>query len=165
MYNLNWLFIEIEHQLYTRRQLKWGYFFVYLVGFICLYVFICPNHGIWKFPGQVSNPCHSSDNTGSLNCWASREFWWDYLLLLLLGFFFVFCGLFFFFCPFRATHSAYGGSQARGWIGTTAASLHHSHSNTRFEPCQIHFRCIMTGTSDGDIFSSAVPGVLVGAQQ
>ena len=30
---------------------------------------------------------------------------------------------------FRATPVAYGGSQARGQIGTTAAGLHHSHGN------------------------------------
>ena len=42
--------------------------------------------------------------------------------------------LFIHFYPFRATPSAYGGSQARGHIGATAASLHHSHSNTRSEP-------------------------------
>ena len=35
---------------------------------------------------------------------------------------------------FRATPVAYGGSQARGRIGTTAAGLHHSHSNTGSEP-------------------------------
>ena len=34
---------------------------------------------------------------------------------------------------FRATPAAYGGSQARGPIGTTAASLHHSHGNARSE--------------------------------
>ena len=34
---------------------------------------------------------------------------------------------------FRAAPVAYGGSQARGLIGATAAS--HSHSNTRLEPC------------------------------
>ena len=33
------------------------------------------------------------------------------------------------FCFFRAAPAAYGGSQARGQIGATAASLHHSHSN------------------------------------
>ena len=32
---------------------------------------------------------------------------------------------------FRATPVVYGGSQARGPIGATAASLHHTHSNTR----------------------------------
>ena len=36
---------------------------------------------------------------------------------------------FFLFLLFRAAPSAYGGSQARGWIGTTAASLPQSHSN------------------------------------
>ena len=30
---------------------------------------------------------------------------------------------------FRAVPEAYGGSQARGLIGATAAGLHHSHSN------------------------------------
>ena len=30
---------------------------------------------------------------------------------------------------FRAAPAAYGGSQATGRIGTTAAGLHHSHSN------------------------------------
>ena len=29
--------------------------------------------GIWKFLGQGSNPCHSSDNARSLTCWATRE--------------------------------------------------------------------------------------------
>ena len=37
------------------------------------------------------------------------------------------------FC-FRVTLAAYGGSQARGRIGATAASLHYSHSNARCEP-------------------------------
>ena len=30
------------------------------------------------------------------------------------------------FCLFRATPVAYGGSQARGQIGATAAGLHHN---------------------------------------
>ena len=34
------------------------------------------------------------------------------------------------FSLFRATPVAYGGSQARGPVGATAAGLHHSHSNT-----------------------------------
>ena len=42
---------------------------------------------------------------------------------------------YYFFCLFRVTPAAYGGSQARGWIGATAASLHHSHSNEGSEPC------------------------------
>ena len=39
---------------------------------------------------------------------------------------------FFFVVLFRATPKAYGGSQARGLIGATAAvGLHHSHVNAR----------------------------------
>ena len=36
-----------------------------------------------------------------------------------------------FFLLFRAAPEAYGGSQARGLIGATAAGLHHSHSKCR----------------------------------
>ena len=39
-----------------------------------------------------------------------------------------------FFLAFRAAHIAYGCSQVRDRIGTTAAGLHHSHSNARSEP-------------------------------
>ena len=35
----------------------------------------------------------------------------------------------------RATDVAFGSSQARGWTGATASSLHHSHSNARSELC------------------------------
>ena len=42
---------------------------------------------------------------------------------------------YFIFNLFRAALMAYGGSQARGQIGATDASLHHSHSNARCEPC------------------------------
>ena len=41
---------------------------------------------------------------------------------------------FFFFCLFRATHAAYGGSQARHLIRAVAAGLRQSHSNTGSEP-------------------------------
>ena len=40
----------------------------------------------------------------------------------------------FFFLLFRAAPAAHGCSQARGRIGATAASLHHSHSHTGSEP-------------------------------
>ena len=74
-----------------------------------------------------------------------REHVWD----LCVSFFAVFC-LFqrkliiketyiyiyiFFFLLFRAVHLAYGGSQARGGLGATAADLQHSHSNAGSEPC------------------------------
>ena len=38
------------------------------------------------------------------------------------------------FCLFRAAPKAYGGSQARGPIGATGASLPHSHGNVGSEP-------------------------------
>ena len=52
----------------------------------------------------------------------------------------------FYFLLFRAAPTACGGSQARGPVQATAASLHHtiqaiaadlchSHSNARSEPC------------------------------
>ena len=49
-----------------------------LVLFVCLFVFGIAL-GMWKFPGQGSNPCHRSnpshcsDNTGSLTCCTTRE--------------------------------------------------------------------------------------------
>ena len=45
----------------------------------------------------------------------------------------VFCFLGF-FCFSRAAPAAYGGSQARGLIGATAADLHHSYSNAGSKP-------------------------------
>ena len=36
---------------------------------------------------------------------------------------------------FKAALLAYGSSQARGQIGAAAASLCHSHGNTRSKPC------------------------------
>ena len=38
------------------------------------------------------------------------------------------------FLLFRAMPAAYGSSQARGRVGSTAAGLHHSHSNVGSEP-------------------------------
>ena len=39
----------------------------------------------------------------------------------------------YFFFIFRVTTTAYGGSQARGLIRSTAAGVRHSHNNTRSE--------------------------------
>ena len=39
-----------------------------------------------------------------------------------------------FFLIFRATHAAYGSSQARRCIGATATGLCHSHSNAGSKP-------------------------------
>ena len=38
-----------------------------------------------------------------------------------------------YFFLFRAAPAAYGNSQAKAWIGAAAASLRHSHRNTRSE--------------------------------
>ena len=51
---------------------------------------------------------------------------WRKVLTSLGGFSFLF---------FRAESTAYGGSQARGRIGSTAASLHYSHGNAGSKPC------------------------------
>ena len=50
------------------------------------------------------------------------------------GVLFVCFGVFFFSCLFRAAPMAYASSQARGRIGAAAASLSHSHNNTRSQP-------------------------------
>ena len=44
---------------------------------------------------------------------------------------------------FRATPAAYGGSQARGLTGATAAGLHHSHSNLGSKTCLQHIPQLM----------------------
>ena len=46
-------------------------------------------------------------------------------------FFSFFLFFFFFFLLFRAEPTAYGGSQAMGPVGATAASLHHSSRQCR----------------------------------
>ena len=52
---------------------------------------------------------------------------------------FIFIFNFFVFCLFRATPMVYGGSQARGLIGATAASLHHSHAmQDSGQICNLH---------------------------
>ena len=52
--------------------------------------------------------------------------------------YFLFYFIFLFFCLFvfsRATPAAYGGSQAKGLIGTVAAGLRQRHSNVGSEQC------------------------------
>ena len=63
---------------------------------------------------------------------------------------------FFFFCYVRAAPVAYGGSQARGWIGTLAAGLHHSHSNPGSEP---HLRPTTAHGNAGFLTYWARPGM------
>ena len=47
----------------------------------------------------------------------------------------LFLFIYLFLSFFRATPAAYGGSQARGQMGATAAGLRHSYSNAGTEPC------------------------------
>ena len=67
---------------------------------------------------------------------------------------FIFCPFFFFFFRFftkvwlichvlsisvvQPSDPAHGSSQSRGWIGATAAGLHHSHSNAGSAFCKLH---------------------------
>ena len=60
---------------------------------------------------------------------------WPFMFPLLWNTCTSLCSIFFFFLLFGATLVAYGGSQARGLIGTVAACLRHSHSNIRSKPC------------------------------
>ena len=68
-----------------------------------------------------------------------RYGWFTMLSQFLLGFRFmstyIFKNFTFLLIFFRTTPTAYGISQARGQIGAAAASLHHSHSNTKSELC------------------------------
>ena len=57
---------------------------------------------------------------------------WIILIFYCWVVFVLFC---FVFCLFRAVPVTYGGSQARGQIGATAASPPHSHSNVGSESC------------------------------
>ena len=67
------------------------------------------------------------------------------------------------FCLYRAASAAYGGSQDRGLIRAEAASLHHSHSNTRSKPhLQIRAAFSTYTTAHGNTGSSthwAGPGI------
>lgn len=54
---------------------------------VCVFqFFFCHSHGIRKFPGQGSKPCHSSHNLEALTCEATRgnpcvSFWLSLMLL------------------------------------------------------------------------------------
>ena len=52
----------------------------------------------------------------------------------------------FVFCLFRSVPAACGSSQARGWIGAIAASLHHSHSNARIQAVSLTYTTAHSNT-------------------
>ena len=61
-----------------------------------------------------------------------------HFILPRIHFYFLFFALFYFILFFRTALVAYGSSQDKGWIGATAVSPYHSHSNTWSEPCPCH---------------------------
>ena len=122
-------------------------FTCYLLSFFFFPFLFWLSCSLMEFLGQGTHLsqnfdlCHSCNNTASLTHCAGLEIKPasccrdsvdllchsvnSYLLLLLLLLLFLPLLLFFFF---RAAPGAYESSQPRGWIGATAASLHHSHS-------------------------------------
>ena len=118
---------------------------------------------MWQFLGQELNLRHSSDNAGPLTCkgtgklpslcplfittlintfmpvnrnaslCSSRHM--CRIFSYFFSFFLFLCFFAFLICYFRASPVAYGGSQATGQIGVTAAGLRHSHSNVLSKPC------------------------------
>ena len=97
-------------------------------------------------PNQVQNP--QSHNGNSLNkilingsafsiiCFILQSHGAIHCVLVKasINIIYVFSFFFFFFWHFRAEPAAYGGSQARGGIRTTATRLHQSHSNSGSQP-------------------------------
>ena len=61
-------------------------------------------------------------------------FWGEKFLLKYFVYFLKFNFIYFIFCVFRAVPITYGGSQARGLVGATAAGLCHSQSNAGSKP-------------------------------
>ena len=75
----------------------------------------------------------------------------DMVEAVILGFCLFVC----LFLLFRATPEAYGGSQGRGWIWTTAASLYHSHTKSKL--CLLPTAQLMATT--GSLTHRARPGM------
>ena len=121
--------------------------------------FLWPHCSIWKFPGQGLNLSHSCGNARFFN----------FYLFIYFSFF------------FRAAHTAYGGSQARGRIRAVTACLHYSNKGSNrlcnltnssgqcwilsplseardrtinlTVPSWIRFRCTTTGTPNTRYFN------------
>ena len=68
--------------------------------------------------------------------------------------------LLFIYLLFMAAPMAYGGSQARGWIGATAAGLRHSHSHTWSKPSVTYTKA---HGNAGSLTHWARPGIEPGA--
>ena len=88
--------------------------------------------GVWlsedlgsKFPGRYTSLCSLEGNADSLP-WLVDKQKHSQLFFFFLSFCLFFFS-FFVFCLFRATLTAYEGSQARGLIGAVAAGLRQSY--------------------------------------
>ena len=92
-------------QEHLRRQII---FLVYIKKKSFFFFWPCP----WQWQSQILNPLGHQE---------TPKYFKEVFVCL-------FC-----FCLFRAALTAYGSSQARGRIGSTAASLHHSHSQATAE--------------------------------
>ena len=61
-----------SHRIKARPKV--GFFVFFFLGFFFFFFFFFGHaHGVWKFPGQGSNPCHRSDNAKApIHC-STRE--------------------------------------------------------------------------------------------
>ena len=80
---------------------------------------------------QLQTPCPSPSSSTPSNHESILYVWVCFFFLI---FIYSFIYLFIYWL-FRATATAYGGSQARGQVGAVAAGLHHSHSHTGSKLC------------------------------
>ena len=98
------------------------------------------NKWINKYTGQITFLWPNNTALILINSLSLLPFYRNIILkqtTFLSYFIFIYLFIFLSFCLFvfsRAASVAYGNSQARGLIGTVAASLHQSHSNTGSEP-------------------------------
>ena len=115
-----WIFPLFQNQysiLYSKLIFRVFIFFPYHKLFFCSEV-SCSNILIEKCFVYVRKILKCEISRPKMRC--LKMYFWVWFLFLL--------------CLFRNTPKAYGGSQARGQIGAVAASLCHSHSNSRSKP-------------------------------
>ena len=99
---------RIERARLLGRAVLWNCLLVVIRHLLCV------EYVVHRLQVMYWDPLHTGSSSGLGLC------------------FFVFV-FFSFFSLFRAAPAAYGSSQAKGQIGASAASLHHSHSNAGSE--------------------------------
>ena len=90
-------------------------------SFFCMWMSCCSSAFSWRdYSFFIEWPWH--------HCWKSVDsrFFWTLDSIPL-----IYMSVLFFNFIFRAAPTAYGSSQARGWIRASAASLCHNHSHAR----------------------------------